>query len=832
MPERQQLQHNTEDLREESVVEPKSSAAGVPRHTTRSGGQASEPLGPRPGLSIDAFGAEGSPRVQRNTLPEPERQGSGSSSGLQVGAAGDSYEREADAMADKVMNQIAPGSSQLAPPPMGRVARQGTAEVGSEGGAISNDLTSSIKASSGSAMPDGVRTRMEGGFGTDFSGVRVHADSPAASKIQARAFTHGNDIHFAPGQFQPDSPGGQHLIAHELTHVVQQSGGVQRLMWQPTEFDEKTSESWTTKSSAQKEIRKLLAQYHAQFPFGDLDETKAKSAFDAVTAMKVIADAYLAKNVKEVDGQSIERGSRSNRIAGMRAFSGSCAGELSWLKGRIDRGKDAANLFDAEQATTQVRESAGVKKLTDHYEGDATSCFRKLGSLIEAAVPAAGDSASIALEVKIPVSPGVTVNLGFGAEAARGDREDKYKMPSDPTQLTPAPKVSPVEVGLNVYVGAGGNVGPAAEVAGALGVYLKSRAQTGADAAELISYALFRRGRSSNLVPREVVNFMWGEGNSDEFGWLVAEQWSLGVEKRLLDTAGVDAEGEEKNENMVETGGFGKASAEIGISGVAKAEIEAEAYTGTRIDAASLKARKGGAGKTNKKSGKFGGDMTRQQGRGQGTQKDVGRTTRGFKLSGAVGNDMLKGSLEFAMQWISDGAHGKKTYSISDATIGGSFAFTMPGDQIVGGGIGNMVPTVIESVNRMIAHSKAKAAKEEGTDPRALGNIAQSLDSAATASALLAKATEKFTPPTQLAEEVSGFSSSTTYTLGLEYDIKGKEFKITLSQDKTSEATKVVEHMSKTASGAAGVKLEMSKSSRLLEVTFDGTAWSAKWAGS
>ena len=468
MPQVNEAEPDQQTPQSKSVA-PGNEAIRAPRTSAGTG----SPLAPRPGLSIDTLVDDTSTRVQRNTLPGSAGMGTGSPSGLRVGAADDSYEREADAMADRVMSQIAPGSSHLSPPPMGRVARQATAEVGAEGGAISNDLASSIKASSGQVMPDQLRSTMESGFGTDFSEVRVHADSPAASKIQARAFTHGSDIHFAPGQFQPGSAGGQHLIAHELTHVVQQNGGVQRLMWQQTEFDEKTSESWTTKSTAQKEIRKLLAAYHTNFPFGDLDESKAKAAYDAVTAMKLIADAYLAKNVKEVDGETIERSKRSNRIGGMRAFSSSCAGELSWLKQRIDRGKDATALFDGDAATTRVSQSEAVKKVTDHYEGDATSCFRKLGSLIEMAVPASGDSASIALEVKIPVAPGATVNLGFGAEAERGDREDKYKMPTDPTRPGPAPKVSPVEVGLNVYVGAGGNVGPAAEVAGALGVYLK-----------------------------------------------------------------------------------------------------------------------------------------------------------------------------------------------------------------------------------------------------------------------------------------------------------------------------------------------------------------------
>jgi hypothetical protein len=63
---------------------------------------------------------------------------------------------------------------------------------------------------------------MESAFGADFSGVRVHAGSDLAGRVAASAFTIGRDIHFAPGAYQPGRPSGQWLLAHELTHVVQQ----------------------------------------------------------------------------------------------------------------------------------------------------------------------------------------------------------------------------------------------------------------------------------------------------------------------------------------------------------------------------------------------------------------------------------------------------------------------------------------------------------------------------------------------------------------------------------------------------------------------------------
>ena len=79
--------------------------------------------------------------------------------------------------------------------------------------------------SGGRAIEAPVRQSMESAFGADFSGVRVHTDAAAASlatSVQALAFTSGRDIFFGRGKYQPRSPSGAHLLAHELTHVFQQ----------------------------------------------------------------------------------------------------------------------------------------------------------------------------------------------------------------------------------------------------------------------------------------------------------------------------------------------------------------------------------------------------------------------------------------------------------------------------------------------------------------------------------------------------------------------------------------------------------------------------------
>jgi hypothetical protein len=80
----------------------------------------------------------------------------------------------------------------------------------------------------GQALNPGMQEGMGQSMGHDFSGVRVHT-SPEASELtqdlHAKAFTTGQDIFFREGTYNPASSDGQKLIAHELTHVVQQSGG-------------------------------------------------------------------------------------------------------------------------------------------------------------------------------------------------------------------------------------------------------------------------------------------------------------------------------------------------------------------------------------------------------------------------------------------------------------------------------------------------------------------------------------------------------------------------------------------------------------------------------
>lgn len=94
---------------------------------------------------------------------------------------------------------------------------------------VGGDLEQTIQAQrgSGQSLPGETQSFMESGFGQDFSGVRVHADKESDSlnkSLSARAFTVGSDIFFRSGEYDPSGSAGKELLAHELTHVVQQGG--------------------------------------------------------------------------------------------------------------------------------------------------------------------------------------------------------------------------------------------------------------------------------------------------------------------------------------------------------------------------------------------------------------------------------------------------------------------------------------------------------------------------------------------------------------------------------------------------------------------------------
>ena len=151
-----------------------------------------------------------------------------SKSGLQrklaIGASNDPLEREADRVADQVLAAPAHSAVSGAPPRIQRYTGQAT-----EGTDTAPASVDRVLASSGRPLEPALRQDMEQRFGHDFSRVRVHSDAAAeqsARDVNANAYTVGHNIVFGAGRFAPGTHEGRRLIAHELTHVVQQQIGM------------------------------------------------------------------------------------------------------------------------------------------------------------------------------------------------------------------------------------------------------------------------------------------------------------------------------------------------------------------------------------------------------------------------------------------------------------------------------------------------------------------------------------------------------------------------------------------------------------------------------
>lgn len=176
-------------------------------------------------------GATSAQRLQRQCACGSHTPGGGTcaacgkrqlQAGLTVGATDDALELEADRVAEQVTSGAGAVVRHSAAP---RIARNaGAVQAGGQPAPASVEH---VLAGAGSALERPVLQDMGRRFGHDFSQVRVHADASAAQSardVQAHAYTVGRHVVFGAGQFAPASGPGRRLLAHELTHVVQQGG--------------------------------------------------------------------------------------------------------------------------------------------------------------------------------------------------------------------------------------------------------------------------------------------------------------------------------------------------------------------------------------------------------------------------------------------------------------------------------------------------------------------------------------------------------------------------------------------------------------------------------
>jgi hypothetical protein len=216
----------------------------------------------------------------------------------------------------------------------------------SESGQIqaSSDLQQRLASSKGSGqpLPKDTRSSFESALGADFSSVQIHTGTDAVElnkDLGAHAFTHGSDIYFNAGKYDPSSASGKHLLAHELTHTVQQGGALRR-----KEQSETGAQFSTTGGPAIQ-----AAWYNFSIPFTDYE-------FDPSW-----------EGVKTAAG-----------VATDTAVEGA-----TWVKDRVVEGVEW--VFDKIKALIE----SGIEWLTnkfDEIKEFATSCFDTIKNTVNIAV--------------------------------------------------------------------------------------------------------------------------------------------------------------------------------------------------------------------------------------------------------------------------------------------------------------------------------------------------------------------------------------------------------------------------------------------------------------
>jgi hypothetical protein len=184
--------------------------------------------------------AAGYPEHQHGKCTECERAAGGSAVQLKlaIGPAGDRYEQEADRVAEQVTRMLAPGiSASPAPPQISPLSpgfdereklQENAAGAGEPGLDEAPASVHAVVRSAGRPLDGATRQFFESRFGRSFADVRIHTDAAAQAsthEIGAQAYTVGRNIVFASGQYAPETVEGRRLLAHEIAHVLQQSGG-------------------------------------------------------------------------------------------------------------------------------------------------------------------------------------------------------------------------------------------------------------------------------------------------------------------------------------------------------------------------------------------------------------------------------------------------------------------------------------------------------------------------------------------------------------------------------------------------------------------------------
>jgi hypothetical protein len=679
---------------------------------------------------------------------------------LAVGAANDPAEREADLLADRVVQALLIGGSAepcrlAASTP--RIARRTT---GADGFEVDRDTQRGIESArgAGQALPTKIRRSMEGAFGADFSGVRLHVGEQSDAlneRVQAKAFTLGNDVFVRRSDYAPGTSAGQHLLAHELAHTVQQGASrvqrrglagdvtttgpatAQRVIqretalqivqsvrgeldttrqltssnwYNPAKFKEATNTRGHMRGASLKAIDTYLVQYA---PIAN-DPGKNDERLKLLVQMQYAAEQWiLDHSAHDDDGNrgalkkdrktgAVENESkawlidpkRKGRFAGMAYFLENVSIAVTNTKGLL------ANTETDEQTLGKVEQSGASdshKKLKAKYDGDPTSVLTRLGALVEMAVPNEGDASEIEVAFRFPVDPSGVAFVG-------GTIRLKAQNSSPPGTATGAQGKKNLLARAEIVFTFGAQWLDIGKIQAEVGGYIESSAKTGREAMTLMSYLLYRKAVESYVFPQGAINYMWG-GRKGLFGAIKSEKWSRDVEKQIIgdnENAYVQAGG------IAAIGADGKlGGAKVGMAGSAKLS----GGGGTRYDKESIEKVKG--------VGKLG-DKNERSDKAvfSNAQKQLGRGVRflALEIGGNVGP--FNGAASVRLQW-EQGAAG---YELKAAELEFQAGAKIP--NVGGEDFGTRVAGwVTEGVKTLVSKIRAVVGARADKDKVAQGEI-------------------------------------------------------------------------------------------------------------
>jgi len=281
------------------------------------------------------------------------------------------------------------------------------------------DVESSLKSSKGkgSAMDDNTRSSMESGFGADFSGVRIHTDSNAVQmnkSLGSQAFANGSDVYFNEGKYNPSSNSGQHLLAHELTHTVQQGASPKAVQQKADEVQRQESSTESEQKEDKIQANSIQKKDDPCAPPKD-PEPVEKGKYNKITKAQNCNTCYTTP-IKPSENEPEPEGDEKKKDVEAKA-----------AKSADERQKAAPNNRDDSQVNTTEEPAPGTdpKKICEEREAKQQAKEKAKGKGAGALLKGAANAAKEGGEAGAKGKKGKKKNLSLSDLADQKSKEKR-----------------------------------------------------------------------------------------------------------------------------------------------------------------------------------------------------------------------------------------------------------------------------------------------------------------------------------------------------------------------------------------------------------------------